>query len=111
MRAVWQLWLQLWKRMPILVVLTILMWLGGLTFVVINPYHYRGSVFIGTGLSAFASWFWHIGQGQIVRGLCRPESFLLPDFRRRLAWLGAIGVLQWVIVPCWPRCLLPHMVF
>ncbi|SFS17920.1 hypothetical protein SAMN05216570_3688 [Dyella sp. OK004] len=99
MRAVWQLWLQLWKRMPVLVVLAILMWLGGLIFIVMNPYHYRGSVFVGVALSAFASWFWHIGQGQALRGLCRPESFLLPDFQRRLAWLGAISVLQWVILP------------
>ncbi|WP_266171919.1 hypothetical protein [Dyella subtropica] len=99
MKAVWQLWLQLWKRMPVLVVLAILMWLGGLVIIAMNFREEERPVYLGAGLCAFASWFWHIGQGQVLRSLCRPESFLLPDFRRWLAWTAAIDVLQWVILP------------
>ncbi|MBT2116273.1 hypothetical protein KK141_14650 [Dyella sp. LX-66] len=98
MKAVWQLWLQLWKRMPVLAVLSMLMCLTGLVLALIAMLDARVA-YLGMGFVAFASWFWHIGLGQVLRGVCRPESFLLPGFRSRLAWLGVAGVVQWVLLP------------
>lgn len=98
MKAVWQLWLQLWKRMPLLAVLSTLLWLAGLAPLVAASRD-GGLAYLGAGALAFGTWFWHIGQGQMLRGLCRPESFLLPGFRRRLAGLGAADAAQWVGIP------------
>jgi hypothetical protein len=98
MKAVWQLWLQLWKRMPLLASLSTLLWLAGLALLGMASRD-EGLAYLGTGTLAFGTWFWHIGQGQMLRGLCRPESFLLPGFRRRLAGLGAVNAVQWVGLP------------
>ena len=98
MRAVWQLWLQLWTRLPVLAVLSMLMCLTGLVLALIAMLDARVA-YVGMGFVAFASWFWHIGLGQVLRGVCRPESFLLPGFRARLAWLGVADVAQWVLLP------------
>lgn len=98
MKAVWQLWLQLWKRLPLLAALSTLLWLTGLVLFWLASAH-EGLAYLGTTTLAFGSWFWHIGQGQVLRGLCRPESFLLPRFRLRLAGLGAAVALQWIGLP------------
>lgn len=98
MNAVWQLWLQLWKRMPLLASLSTLLWLAGMALFG-GAVHDEGWAYLGAGTLAFGTWFWHIGQGQVLRGLCRPESFLLPGFRRRLAGLGAANAVQWVGLP------------
>jgi hypothetical protein len=99
MKAVWQLWLQLWKRMPLLAALATLMWLTGLILGWVALAGDEGVAYLGIGMLAFGSWFWHIGQGQVLRGLCRPDSFLLPRFRQRLASLGLVNVAQWVALP------------
>jgi len=98
MKPVWQLWLQLWKRLPLLAVLSTLLWLTGLVLFGLAS-AYEGLAYLGATTLAFGSWFWHIGQGQVLRGLCRPESFLLPGFRRHLAGLGAVVALQWIGLP------------
>lgn len=98
MTAIWQLWLQLWKRMPVLAVLSTLMCLTGLVLALIAVLDSQVA-YLGMIIVAFASWFWHIGLGQLLRSLCRPESFLLPGFRRHLAGLGVVTALQWIVAP------------
>lgn len=99
MKAVWQLWLQLWKRMPFLAALATLMWLAGMILAWIALAAHDDLAYLGLGMLAFGSWFWHIGQGQVLRGLCQPDSFLMPRFRSRLAWLGLVNAAQWVVLP------------
>lgn len=98
MRAVWQLWLQLWKRMPLASSLCTLLWLAGLALIACSTYD-AGLAYLGAGTLAFGIWFWHIGLGQVLRGLCRPESFLLPGFRHRLVGLGVATAAQWIALP------------
>lgn len=114
MSAVWQLWLQLWRRMPVLAGLATLMWLVGMILVVCAFAGHRAHALAlaGLPLTLFGSWFWHIGQGQILRGVCRSESLLLPHFRRRLGLAAIADALQWVVVPmllAWAVGL-PHVV-
>jgi len=98
-RAVWQLWMQLWRRMPVLVVLALGLWLGGLVMLAWSMPHDAALAGPGAGLVMFGNWFWHIGLGSMLRGVCRPESFLLPHFTRRLRGLAVIDLLQWVLLP------------
>lgn len=99
MNAVWKLWLLLGRRMPLLAILSQTLWLVGLGVIALLPRD--GSAALGLGLLpvALGAWFWHIGQGQVLRGLCAPESALLPLFKPRLATLAAVGVAQWVLLP------------
>ncbi|MEW5836306.1 MAG: hypothetical protein AB1832_14680 [Pseudomonadota bacterium] len=110
MRAVWQLALLLWRQMAVLVVLAGLLWACGLALLAWSTL--AGASLAGTGLSlvVFGGWFWHLGQGQMLRGLCRPESFLLPRFRSRLAGVGVLDLLLWVALPAIvaARCGMPH---
>ncbi|MFC5743046.1 hypothetical protein [Dyella tabacisoli] len=110
MKAVWQLWLQPWKRMPVLAALVSLMWLAAMGMYLFSVDSEVDLNAAALGLIAFGSWFWHIGQGQILRELCRPESFLMPDFLRRLTWTAAIDAAQWVLLPALLSGLLglPH---
>lgn len=99
MKALWQLNLLLWRQMAVLVVLA-----GGigLTGAGLLAASLRGDAqlaSLGLGTIAFGGWFWHLGQGQVLRGLCRPESFLLPRFRARLAGTGALDLALWVALP------------
>jgi len=110
MRAVWQLSLLLWRQMTVLVVLAGGIWLVGAALLATSI---RGDAHLaGIGLSvmAFGGWFWHLGQGQVLRGLCRPESFLLPRFRARLAGAGALDLVLWVALPAGIAALrgMPH---
>ena len=99
MRPLWQLSLQLWRRMPVLVALCGLLWLVGMALLTWSA---RGRApFAGAAMTLLllGGWFWHVGQGQVLRGLCRAESFLLPGFRRRLAELAAVDVTLWAGLP------------
>jgi hypothetical protein len=94
-----QLWLQLFRRMPVLVVLSKVLWLAALYFAV---QWLRGEprvALLTAWLFATASWVWHIGQGFMFRSICIPESFLLPGFRRRLLEYGGIDIAIWVLLP------------
>lgn len=97
MTAVWQLWLLLGRRMPLLAILAQTLWLVGLGLMTLLPRD--GTAAVGLLPVALGAWFWHIGQGQVLRGLCQPESALMPNFRPRLAALAAVGVAQWVLLP------------
>lgn len=99
MKAVWQLSLQLWRRMPVLVVLAGGLWIYGMGMLVWSVRGDQALAGIGMSLVLFGGWFWHVGQGQLLRGLCRPESFLLPGFRRRLGELAIVDVALWVLLP------------
>lgn len=111
MKAEWQLWLQLWRRMPILVVLALALWLGGMGVLIWAMPDDQALAGLGISMAAFGNWFWHLGQGQVLRGVCRPESFLLPHFTRRLAGLAALSIMQWVALPALLAllCDLPHV--
>lgn len=99
MKAAWQLSLQLWRRMPVLVVLAAALWLGGMGLLVWSAHDDRSLAGVGALLILLGGWFWHIGQGQVLRGVCRPESFLLPNFRRRLTEAAALDAALWVWLP------------
>lgn len=111
MRAVWQLSLLLWRQMAVLVVLAGAIWLVGVALLVASLR--EGAHLAGMGLNAmaFGSWFWHLGQGQMLRGLCRPESLLLPRFRARLAGAGALDLVLWIALPATMAALagMPHV--
>jgi hypothetical protein len=99
MNACWQLWLQMFRRMPVLVILANLLRIAALCFAV-EWVRVGAELAIPTALMyAMASWFWHIGQGFSLRSLCIPESFLLPQFRRHLLVYGVIDVAIWVTLP------------
>ena len=111
MRAVWQLSLVVWRQMAVLVVLAGAIWLVGVALLVASLR--EGAHLAGMGLNAmaFGSWFWHLGQGQMLRGLCRPESLLLPRFRARLAGAGALDLVLWIALPATMAALagMPHV--
>ncbi|GLQ52674.1 hypothetical protein ACFFJT_21010 [Dyella flava] len=99
MNTAWQLWLQLFRRVPVLVVLGNVLRLAALYFAV---QWLRGEPRLApltAWLFGMASWVWHIGQGFNLRSICIPESFLLPQFRRRLLEYGAIDIAIWVLLP------------
>jgi hypothetical protein len=98
MRAVLQLWLLPCRQMPLLGVLAHLLWLAALACLLWIRPHADGAAF-GAALLAMGSWFWHMGLGTALRGACQAENFLLPAFRRRLAWLGWADGVVWVGVP------------
>ncbi len=110
MRAVWQLSLQLWRQMAVLVVLAGMLWLCGVGLLAWSARMDADQAGTGLGLVAFGGWFWHLGQGQMLRGLARPESFLLPRFRSRLAGAGALDLALWVALPAIIAvvCGMPH---
>ncbi|PWK86626.1 hypothetical protein [Fulvimonas soli] len=108
MSAVWQLWLQLWKRLPVLAALASLLWLAALA---LPPWLGDGSAALLLPLGGLGSLFWHLGLGMVLRGLCRPEILLLPGFRRALLWLGLLDLAQWVLLPALLAAVagLPHL--
>lgn len=110
MRAVWQLWLLPCRQTTAIAVLMQLAWLGGAAALGCTPARGMGAAGAAAMLFGFGTWFWFTMLGLGLRGLCRPESFLLPDFRRRLAWVGALQVAQWALLPTLAALLLhvPH---
>lgn len=99
MSVAWQLWLQLLRRTPLLVVLANLLRLGAAYFTVQWLRGDQGLAIVAAMLFGVASWIWHTGQGHQLRGVCVPESFLLPNFRRRLLEYGVIDAAMWVLLP------------
>ena len=99
MKASWHIWLQLFRRMPVLVVIANALWLVTLVLGIMALNGTSGMVALGAPLFGMGTWFWHMGQGYSLRSLCIPESFLLPDFRRRLLQYAAIDVVQWILIP------------
>ncbi|HUB89335.1 MAG TPA: hypothetical protein VMA74_06345 [Dyella sp.] len=99
MSVAWQLWLQLFRRTPLLVVLANLLRLAAAYFAVRWLRGEEELAIVAAMLFGAATWIWHTGQGYQLRGLCVPESFLLPNFRRRLLEYGAIDVAMWVLLP------------
>ncbi|GAB3787595.1 hypothetical protein [Dyella agri] len=112
MRAVWQLWLQPFRQMLVGALLLQLAWLAGAILLGCAPAIDVGFAGAAAMLFAFGAWFWFIVLGLCLRGLCRPESFLLPDFRKRLAMVGGLQVAQWALLPTLAAVLLgvPHAV-
>lgn len=110
MRAVRQLWLQPCRQTTAIAVLMQLIWLCGAAALGCIPARGMGAAGAAAMLFGFGTWFWFTMLGLSLRGLCRPESFLLPDFRRRLAWVGALQVAQWALLPTLAALLLrvPH---
>ncbi|WP_233839839.1 hypothetical protein [Dyella sp. 2HG41-7] len=99
MNVTWQLWLQLFRRAPLLVVLAHALLLASLYFAIHWLRGEQRALYMAAPLFGFATWLWHTGQGYNLRGVCTPESFLLPHFRRRLLEYGAIDVALWVVLP------------
>jgi hypothetical protein len=99
MTTVWQLWLQGFRRVPVLVVLANLLRLAALFFAVQCLRGEPRMAALAAWMFGMASWIWHIGQGFNLRSICIPESFLLPQFRRRLFEYGAIDFAVWVLLP------------
>lgn len=99
MNVAWQLWLQLFRRTPLLVVLANLLRAGALYFAAHGLLDEEDDLFLAAMLYGVATWMWHIGQGYNLRGVCVPESFLMPRFRRRLLEYGAIDIASWIALP------------
>jgi hypothetical protein len=99
MNVAWQLWLQLFRRTPLLVVLANLLRVAAFYFAIQWLLGNHDDLAMAAPLFGVATWMWHTGQGYNLRGLCVPESFLLPNFRRRLFEYGVIDVAMWVVLP------------
>jgi hypothetical protein len=99
MSVAWQLWLQLFRRTPLLVIVANMLRLAALYFAVEWLRADDGVMVAAMSLFGVAIWMWHVGQGYNLRSVCVPESFLLPKFRRHLLAYGAIDVASWVAVP------------
>ncbi|OOG36444.1 hypothetical protein B0E52_16725 [Rhodanobacter sp. C06] len=110
MRAVWQLWLQPCRQLLVGALLLQLTWLVAAILLACTPAIGMDIAGVAATLLAFGAWFWFTMLGMCLRGLCRPESFLLPGFRPRLATAGALQVAQWVLLPTLAALLLgvPH---
>lgn len=110
MRAVWQLWLQPCRQLLVGALLLQLTWLVAAVLLACAPAVGVGVAGAAAPLFGFGAWFWFTLLGLCLRGLCRPESFLLPGFRRRLAAMGALQVAQWALLPTLAALLLgvPH---
>jgi hypothetical protein len=98
MKAIVQLWLLPNRQMPLLGALAHLLWLAALTCLVWIVPHPDGAA-VGAGLLAMGAWLWHLGLATTLRSACRPVTFLLPRFRRRLAIFGLIDAAIWVGLP------------
>lgn len=98
MNVAWQLWLQLSRRTPLLVVLVNVLRIAALYFA-IQWLRAEEDVVVAMMLFGASTWMWHVGQGSNLRGVCVPESFLLPRFRQRLLEYAAIDLAVWVLLP------------
>lgn len=81
------------KRMPVGCTLVFLLWLAGLLAMALSGKF--GLVFV----AGVATWFWYMLAGVTLRSLMRPETLLLPDFRRHLAIAGIICAACTVLPP------------
>ncbi|RUL70968.1 hypothetical protein [Dyella choica] len=99
MNVAWQLWLQLFRRMPVLAVLANLLRAAALYCAVQWLLGDDEFGVLAASLFGVATWMWHTGQGYNLRGVCAAESFLLPNFRRRLLEYCVIDLVMWVLLP------------
>ena len=111
MKAVWQLWLQPCRQTVLIAVLVQLMWLGGAAALGFVPAMGEHAAAMAAALFGAGAWLWFMMISLSLRGLCRPESFLLPGFRRHLAWTGLLELAQWVLLPTLAAAVLgaPHV--
>lgn len=81
------------RRMPVGCILVLLLWLAGLAGMLLSGQ--AGLVFV----AGVATWFWYMLAGVTLRSVMRPETLLLPGFRRHLAVAGIICALVTVLPP------------
>nr|WP_225561646.1 hypothetical protein [Rhodanobacter sp. DHB23] len=106
------MWLQPCRQLLVGALLLQLMWLVAAILLGCVPAVGAGIAGVAAMLLGFGAWFWFTMLGMCLRGLCRPESFLLPDFRKRLATAGALQAAQWAGLPALAALLMgvPHAV-
>lgn len=111
MNPAWQLWLQLFRRTPLLVTLANVLRIAALYFAVRWLRGHEGEGILAATLFGVATWVWHTGQGYNLRSVCVPESFLLPNFRRRLFEYAALDLVSWTLLPLVVAAIggLPHL--
>jgi len=111
MNSVWQIWLQLFRRTPLLVTLANVLRVAALYFALRWQNGNEGDGILAASLFGVATWMWHTGQGYNLRGICVPESFLLPNFRVRLLAYAALDVVSWTLLPLIVAAIgeLPHL--
>ncbi|HTV85236.1 MAG TPA: hypothetical protein VME63_07515 [Dyella sp.] len=111
MNVIGQLWLQLFRRLPVIAAIAHLALAGAAYFAIRTWLDNPGMMPLAAILFGMATWIWHIGQGHVLRMLCIPESFLLPRFRRHLLAYGVLDALAWVLAPTLAAALLqvPHL--
>ncbi|WP_049621613.1 hypothetical protein [Frateuria defendens] len=93
MKAVGQLLRLPFHRMPVAGTLVLLAYLGGLAAMI--GLHAPPMI---AGVGA-AGWLWHAMAGMTLRSVVRPETQLLPGFRRYLALAGAVGLALGIVLP------------
>lgn len=98
MKPIVQLWLLPCRQMPLLGVLSPLLWLAAMGCLAGITPRAEGAA-IAAALLAVGSWFWHLGLASTLRGACQPETLLLPAFRHQLARFGLVDAAIWVGVP------------
>ncbi len=98
MRAIWQLWLQTWRQAVIPTALGQVLWFCAILLMLLNRGD-RGGLIGSLGFLSMGTFLAHIGVGQTLRNLCRPESFLLPRFRLHLLGAALLDLGQWVLLP------------
>lgn len=111
MNAIMQLWLQLFRRLPVVAIIAHVGRIAAVYCAIRAWQGAHGMTALAATLLGMSSWIWHIGQGHLLRVLCVPESFLLPQFKRRLLELGGIDGLVWVLAPTLAAAVLqvPHL--
>jgi hypothetical protein len=111
MNAIVQLWLQLFRRLSVVAVIAQLGRIAAAYCAVRAWQGAHGMLVAAATLFGMSSWIWHIGQGHLLRVLCVPESFLMPQFKRRLLEFGGIDGLVWVLAPTLVAAALqvPHL--
>lgn len=93
MKAAWTLLALTPRRMPVGFAVNVLLYLGGLLAVIGLQ---APSLIV---VAAVAGWLWHMMAGMTLRELLRPETLLLPEFRRHLAQAGGIDLLVTIALP------------
>ena len=103
-RALWQLLLQPWRRSATMTAIATLLWLGAVTLALTGRDN-DGPRVLAAMLFGFGCLLLHLGLGQTLRALCRPESWLLPRFRLALTLIAMLDLLPWVLAPALLACV------
>lgn len=93
MSAACKLLVLVFMRMWVAGALLVALYLGGLVMMV---WLHAPSLILA---AAAAGWLWHMMAGMTLRDLLRPETLLLPDFRRHLALAGVIDIALTIVLP------------